>query len=408
MAQSQPELQEVPQSDPLRLGADVPTAAEPRVADGGSEAGESRCCCSAVKASRREIVQSPPSTNEPWILGTLDTPVGVVPRVDTRLRLADHLGTWRVRWGIGRMRYRVDPGLYAVGRPTAESPVLVSANYKMSFDKLRSQLAGIDAWVLVLDTRGVNVWCSAAKGTFGTDELVGRVKANRLDEIVSHRTLVLPQLAAPGVAAHQVKNRCGFRVVYGPVRAADLPAFLANGMKATPRMREVTFPFLDRVALVPIELVRWAKYAVLLAVVLLLLAGLGPEGYSWRRVAEIGAFSAGLLLAVYVASNILGPALLPWLPGRALSLKGACLGLAFVAALAGAFLLGLGPTESRAACLGWGLLIPAVASFITMSFVGSTTYTSLSGVRREMWIAIPLQAIAAVAGIAFWIAGRFM
>ena len=112
----------------------------------------------------------------------------------------------------------VDPGLYAVGHPTPESPVLVSANYKMSFDRLRSQLTGLTHGCLVLDTRGVNVWCSAGKGTFGTDEIVGRVRANRLGEIVSHRTLVVPQLGAPGVAAHQVKNRCGFRVVYGPVQ----------------------------------------------------------------------------------------------------------------------------------------------------------------------------------------------
>jgi acetyl-CoA decarbonylase/synthase complex subunit gamma len=377
-------------------------------ASGASEKAEKPCCCCAAISSRTDIIQVPPSTSEPWVMGTLDTPAGLVPQVDTQLRPNDHFGTWRVRWGIGRMRYRVDPGLYAVGRPTSESPVLVSANYKMSFDRLRSQLGGVDAWVLVLDTLGINVWCSAGKGTFGTDEIVGRVKANQLDEIVSHRTLVIPQLGAPGVAAHQVKNRCGFRVVYGPVRAADLPAFLANGMKATQEMREVTFPFLDRVALVPVELVRWAKYAVLLAIALLFLAGLGPEGYSWQRVASTGLFSGGLLLATYVASNVLGPALLPWLPGRALSFKGACLGIVLIAATAGLCWLGPGLAESWPVRLGWGLLIAAVASFVTMSFVGSTTYTSLSGVRWEMRIAVPLQLVAAVAGIVFWIVGRFV
>jgi hypothetical protein len=378
------------------------------LADDTGNAEKPCCCCSAVKAAQQQLVQSPPSTSEPWILGTLDTPVTAVPQVDTRLRAADHLGTWRVRWGFGRMRYRVDPGLYAVGQPTSESPVLVSANYKMSLDRLRSQLTGLDAWVLVLDTRGVNVWCSAGKGTFGTDEIVGRVKANRLDEIVSHRTLILPQLGAPGVAAHQVKNRCGFRVVYGPVRATDLPAFLANGMKTAPEMREVTFPLLDRLALVPVELVCWAKYAVLLAIGLLFVAGLGPDGYSWQRVAATGLVSAGLLLGAYVASNVLGPTLLPWLPGRALSLKGACLGMVLVVALEGLCWLSPGSAGTWPTMLGWGLLIPAVASFITMSFVGSTTYTSLSGVRWEMRIAVPLQLIAAVAGIAFWIVGRFV
>ncbi|NQT35887.1 MAG: acetyl-CoA synthase subunit gamma, partial [Planctomycetes bacterium] len=61
---------------------------------------------------------------------------GDVPQVETTLTFADQLGRWKARWGIGRMRYRVAPGLYRVGSPTADSPVLVTANYKMSFDRL--------------------------------------------------------------------------------------------------------------------------------------------------------------------------------------------------------------------------------------------------------------------------------
>jgi hypothetical protein len=388
----------------------APQAADIEATADATESAEKPCCCRAAGTKPAEIVQTPPNTNEPWVVGTLDTPLGVVPLVSTELRPADHLGAWQVRWGIGRMHYRVDPGLYAVGRPTVDSPVLVSANYKLSFDRLRSQLTGLNAWILVLDTRGVNVWCAAGKGTFGTNEIVGRVRANRLGEIVSHRALVIPQLGAPGIAAHQVKNRCGFRVVYGPVRASDLPAFLNDGMKATPTMREVTFSLLDRLALVPVELVRWAKYVALIVIALLFLAGMGPDGYSWQRVANTGVFSGGLFLGMFVASNILGPALLPWLPGRALSLKGACLGILFlfILGLAGLCLLNPGSLGSWPTMLGWGLLIPAVASFITMSFVGSTTYTSLSGVRWEMRIAVPAQVLSAVLGIAFWIAGRFV
>jgi len=262
--------------------------------------------------------------------------------------------------------------------------------------------------VLVLDTQGVNVWCAAGKGTFGTNEIIGRVRANRLSEIVSHGTLVVPQLGAPGVAAHQIKNGCGFRVVYGPVRAADLPAFLTNGMKATPEMRQVVFPVWDRVALVPVELVRWAKYIAVAMIVLMFLSGLGPNGYSWQRVVSTGLFSSGLLLATYVGCNVLGPALLPWLPGRALSFKGACLGTAAVLGLMAVDWLIPGLAPNWPTLLGWALLIPAVASSIVLNFAGSTTYTSLSGVRRELWIAMPLQALAAVAGCVFWIAGRFM
>ena len=126
--------------------------------------------------------------------GTITTLTGDIPRVGTELSFADRLGSWEARWGIGRYRYRIEPGLYAVGEPTHESPVFVTANYKMSFDSLRSQLGGHDGWILVLDTKGINVWCAAGKRTFGTEEIVARIQAVSLRSVVSYRTLILPQL----------------------------------------------------------------------------------------------------------------------------------------------------------------------------------------------------------------------
>jgi CO dehydrogenase/acetyl-CoA synthase gamma subunit (corrinoid Fe-S protein) len=75
---------------------------------------------------------------------------------------------------------------------TAASPVLVWANYKMSFDRLRSELDSVDAWILVLETHAVNVWCAAGKGAFGTDELVRRIDAARLPGIVDHKGTARP------------------------------------------------------------------------------------------------------------------------------------------------------------------------------------------------------------------------
>src|SRR4030042_5521742 len=155
-------------------------------------------------------VTDTPISRLPWVIGSLGTGTGDVPLVATTLRAADRLGTGEARWVLGRMHYSVEPGLYAVGRPTPYSPALVSANYKMSFDRLRSQLGGLDAWILVLDTRGINVWCAAGKGTFGTEEIIRRIQATGLAGGVSHRTLIVPQLGAPGGAAHQVTKRSGF------------------------------------------------------------------------------------------------------------------------------------------------------------------------------------------------------
>jgi hypothetical protein len=326
-----------------------------------------------------------------------------IPRVSTDLSRADRFGDLKVRLAFGRMRYTVEPGLYAVGEPTAESPVFVSANYRLSFNRLRSRLAGRDGWILVLDTKGINVWCAAGKGTFGTEELVGRIEQVRLGEIVTHRKLILPQLSAPGVSAHAVKQQSGFRVIYGPVRSDDIPAFLDAGMKATEQMRRVEFPLADRAVLIPVELISWGKYVVVAAICLMALAGLNRDGYSAKLVVSDGVWSAVILLGGLVAAAVLGPVLLPWLPGRAFSVKGLWIGLAIS--------LGLGLWGSRSnipGLIAWFLMIPALTSFVVMNFTGASTYTSLSGVKREMRIAVPAQLICAVAGVGLWLVARFV
>lgn len=337
--------------------------------------------------------------------GRVDTPVGGIPKVECHLRFADRLGSWQARWNIGRMNYSFKPGLYAVGEPTAESPVFVSANYKMSFDALRSRLSGMSAWILVLDTHGINVWCAAGKGTFGTDEIVKRVEETRLSEIVSHRRLIVPQLGAPGVCAHQVEARCGFRVVYGPVRAADIPRFVERGFDATPDMRKVRFDFVDRLVLTPLEIVTWGRRALwgkqgrTILFALLILSALDRQGLLLAKAQSLAPWSVGSYVVAFFCGTLFTPLLLPWLPGRAFSLKGALVGL--VAAV-GIGLYRWDPSAAAAVkwnIAAWLVLLPAISSFIAVSFVGASTYTSLSGVFREMKRAVPMHIAATVVGV---------
>ena len=146
-----------------------------------------------------------------YIIGDIDTTIGKVTQISTVWNRSDVWSTIRVRWSIGRMNYKVKQGLYAVGNPDKKSNIFVSANFKLSFDLLRKALSGIDAWILVLDTKGINVWCAAGKGTFGTKELTYRIKAHELEKLVDHRTIIVPQLGAVGVSAHEVKSKTGFR-----------------------------------------------------------------------------------------------------------------------------------------------------------------------------------------------------
>ena len=205
--------------------------------------GDKAACCGGQSPQPQFSNETPGFHLWGFVEAFMETPAGPVPRVRTHLIREDRLGTVRARVGIGRDSYSVAPGIYGVGTPDEGSPVMVTANYKLSFDALRSSLKGLSAWMLVLDTRGINVWCAAGKGTFSTREVAARVKTTGLDKIVSHRRLILPQLSATGVVARQVKTLCGFEVVWGPVHARHINAFLDNGMKAVPAMRRVTFSF---------------------------------------------------------------------------------------------------------------------------------------------------------------------
>lgn len=332
-----------------------------------------------------------------FTMGEIETAAGPVPQVATRLTTSDRLGAARVRMNLRRMDYRVSPDLYAVGRPTADSPVLVTANYKLTFDSLRAELSGVDAWILVLDTGGVNVWCAAGKGTFSTDELVRQVKATRLDTVVNHRTLVVPQLGATGVAKHRVREACGFSVIYGPVRAADLPAFIATGMRATPEMRRVRFGVGDRAAVIGVEVsVAWAWQTIVAVVVASFLVGFaGPHLFSLADYGVRLGVVYGLFLLSIVGGGVLVPLGLPFIPCRSFSAKGALVG-AVLAAFAAAALHGVVPVV---ALVGIFLAVTALSSYVAMNFTGSTTFTSPSGVQREMRRALPLQVAGATGAV---------
>ncbi len=305
------------------------------------------------------------------------------------------------------MRYAVDPGLYALGNPDTTSPVLVTANYKMSFDKLREELPNRSVWILVLDTKGINVWCASGKGTFGIMELVGRIESTGLGKIVSHRELILPQLSGPGIAAHLVRKLSGFKVTYGPIRAKDLPAFLDTGLKATPEMRLKTFTTRERAELIPMELVGALKVGLIIIPTLFLLALIGKSGESWANALGHGLFSVLAILTAIVAGAVLTPLLLPWLPGRAFSVKGLCLGL-ITAAILMAFNWGSWIKIGHLEILAWFLLIPTISAYLGMNFTGASTYTSLSGVRKEMRWALPLEISAGIVGIILWFGSQFV
>jgi len=332
------------------------------------------------------------------------TETGSVPKAKTKMNQSDIKSTILVRSGIGRHNYKVAPGLYCVGNPDKHSEVLVTANFKLTFDHLRRELENINAWILVLDTRGVNVWCAAGKGTFSTQELVKRIKLCSLEKVVNHKRVIVPQLGATGVAARTVKKESGFRVVYGPVRAKDIPTFLENNRKADKKMRMVTFTFMERLILTPVEINMILKPALITSVVLIILSGLGPGIFSFSSAFGRGMLAVLALVVGIISGAVITPTLLPYIPFKEFAAKGIISGAVFAALL---FLSISSSIIGVAAFISLFLFIVATSSFLSMNFTGATPFTSPSGVEKEMKRFIPVQLIVLVVSTGLWIYSAF-
>ncbi|HUI92179.1 MAG TPA: mercury methylation corrinoid protein HgcA [Chitinivibrionales bacterium] len=286
-----------------------------------------------------------------------------------------------------RMKYSIKPGLYRIGNPSQESNVLVTANYRLTCNHVRKAMENRNVHVLVLNTRGINVWCAAGKGTFCTAEIVRQLTASDLGSKVSHRTLILPQLSASGVNASKLHKASGFTIKFGPIRASDIPAYLDNNFSATPDMRRVRFSIVDRAKLVPMEAVPALKTLGVFLLIAAILFGITRTGIIFKQaLAGVWPIVVAGLTSVFTGSG-LPPLLLPFIPGRAFSFKGFCTGLIGAVAV----FLFLQPVRTDVFLAAFCLVaMPAFSSYQAFLFTGSTTFTSPSGVKAELKIALPL------------------
>ncbi|MEZ7890652.1 MAG: mercury methylation corrinoid protein HgcA [Candidatus Wallbacteria bacterium] len=358
---------------------------------------EQKCCCGP--GTKIQIKGKNANRRNDSSVDTNDNSQKNIMTTTAKLQTADILGNIGVRLGYRRSNYTVMPGIYKIGNPDQDSLVLVTSNYKLTFDSLRCELTELNAWILVLDTNGVNVWCAAGKGTFGTDELISKINRTGLKNIVSHNKLILPQLGAPGVCAHEVLQKTGFKVIYGPVYARDIKKFIADGFKKTPEMSTVTFTLKERLAVIPVDLILSWKitFLILIAVAAagilnschLLKAAEKEFALSGSQGASVQfMFFHSLIKQIaidfmpYLGSIIAGcaavPILLPYLPFRAFSLKGTICGAIWSLIIINAYNLTLIPAIAKF------LIITSISAYFAMNFTGATTFTSQSGTEFEV------------------------
>jgi 2-polyprenyl-3-methyl-5-hydroxy-6-metoxy-1,4-benzoquinol methylase len=240
-----------------------------------------------------EIVPAHEAEREGALLGAV---VGTLRyHVSPRTLLVD---LWALFLRIIPPYPKVRPGLYAVGRPDQDSSVLVTGNFDLTVRRLVRAIDGqLDAWVLVADSAGINVWCAAGGGYFTAEKVIAALKSTRLEEVVRHRALILPQLCANGVDGWRVRQETGWGVHWGPVRAEHIPAYLSAKRQKNAAMRWVKFPLKDRLEMVTVTL---GFYGLLILL---------PVALFWRALFWPVVASLVGLSYFYAVVH-------PWLPGR--------------------------------------------------------------------------------------------
>jgi len=155
--------------------------------------------------------------------------------------MISYVFTWIITRFVWLLPLPIAPRLITIGSPGRSSPVLVTCNWRLTVKELLYRLRSEHLYLLVANSRGINVWCAAAGGHFTHHDVISIVKTSGIEERVDHRIVILPQLAATGIDVAYIKKKIGWKCDWGPVSARDIPEFLAHGREKTDPMRRVAF-----------------------------------------------------------------------------------------------------------------------------------------------------------------------
>jgi acetyl-CoA decarbonylase/synthase complex subunit gamma len=123
-------------------------------------------------------------------------------------------------------------GIYPIGNPTEESPVLITVNFSLTYFIVSGEIEAsrVSSWLLVMDTEGLSVLTAWAAGKFVGDAMGAFIKRSGIVDKVKHRKVVIPGSVA--VVSGDLEEELGkeWEVKIGPREAAHIPAYLKMGV----------------------------------------------------------------------------------------------------------------------------------------------------------------------------------
>ena len=120
----------------------------------------------------------------------------------------------------------VEPGLRVIGSPDESSPVMFTTNFALTYYTVASDIesAGLDSYLLVVDSEGIAVDCAVAGRKLTADKVAEALKEAKMEEKVKHRKLIIPGKAAR--LSGEIEEACGWEIMVGPRDSSDIPKYL--------------------------------------------------------------------------------------------------------------------------------------------------------------------------------------
>ena len=123
----------------------------------------------------------------------------------------------------------VDQGIYEIGTPDENSPVLVTTNFSLTYFIVSGEIEGsrVPSWLLIMDTEGLSVMTAWAAGKFSGDMVGMFVKKCGIADKISHKKIIIPGYAA-AISGEMEEELGDWEVLIGPRDASLIPKFLKD------------------------------------------------------------------------------------------------------------------------------------------------------------------------------------
>ena len=290
-----------------------------------------------------------------------------------------------------RRTFSLAPGLYYTGAAyVVTAPLLVTCNYHLTVFTLWRILRKRQIRLLVVDTRGINVWCSSGKGRFSAAEIIKQLARYKKNQLTNEEklTLILPKLSLSGVSLSELKK---LQIIprIGPIYAKELPVYLDEQPWKDRKTDVYRFNLADRLFTLGPALVQFLFYGIFIFLGLFIWNYFFPTGIHWQIfpiMASIAFF--------YVI-------LFPLLPTKKFAIKGLTL---FGLMGAGFILYDLLFRQGAFDFLRMLFYLTFLAGanlFYALAYTGNSGVSNYSLVKREIGTFLPLTFLCFLGALIF-------